>query len=74
MIERLKRRRVYSGFKVIFGQQIDLKWAYCFLKIEVLNIKSLAKHLNDKKAKAVFNGFIKIVIEPNCKPNKLWDD
>ena len=30
--------------------------------------------LKDKKAKTVFNGFIKIVIKSKHKPNKLWVD
>ena len=30
--------------------------------------------MKDKKARTVFNGFLKIVNESNCKPNKLWVD
>ena len=30
------------------------------------------KKVKDKKDKTVFNAFIEIVNESNCKPNKLW--
>ena len=32
------------------------------------------QHLKDKKAKTVFYGFVEIVYESKCKPNKLWVD
>ena len=32
------------------------------------------KSLKDKKCKTVLHAFIEIVIESNCKPNKLWVD
>ena len=34
--------------------------------------KPWAKPLKNKKAKIVLNGFIEIVNESKCKPNKSW--
>ena len=68
--------------KTIFGQQIQLKWDHCLLRIKMLNTCAIdvftkyawVKLLKDKKGKTVINPFIEIVNEFNCKLNKLWID
>ena len=42
--------------------------------IDIFTKYGWVKPLKDKKAKTVLYGFIKIVNESNCKPNKLWVD
>ena len=47
---------------------------YLWRVIEVLTKYACVKPLKDKKVKTLFYGFIEIVNESNCKPNKLWVD
>ena len=70
-----------QDLKTIFGQQIQLKWDNCLLRMEMLNIcyvidvfpkYAWVKPLKDKKGKTVLNPFVEIVNESNYKPNKLW--
>ena len=70
--------------KTISGQEIQLKWDHCLLRIKIVKyllcvidafIKyACVKLLKDKKGKTVFNAFIEIINESNRKPNKLWVD
>ena len=36
VIKIFKRRKVYARLKKIFGQQIQLKWNHCLLRIKML--------------------------------------
>ena len=65
--------------KTIFGQQIQLKWNHCLLRIklkyllcviDVFTKYAWVKPLKNQKGKTVLNAFIEIVNESNCKPNK----
>ena len=47
----------------------NVKYLLCV--IDVFTKDAWVKSLKDKKCKIVLNAFIKIVNEPNCKPNKL---
>ena len=47
----------------------DVKYLLCV--IEVFTKYSWVKPLKNKKARTVLNGFIEIVNESKCKPNKL---
>ena len=47
---------------------------YLLSVIDVFTKFLWIKHLKDKKGKTVLNGFIEIINESNCKPNKLWVD
>ena len=38
VIKRSKRRKVYAGFKTIFGQQVYLKWDHRLQRIKMLHI------------------------------------
>ena len=38
IIKIFKRRKVYARLKKIFGQQIQLKWNHCLLRIKMLEI------------------------------------
>ena len=64
------------GFKIIFGQDIKLKWDYYLLKSEMLNIYkiSLIWTFERKKGRGVLNAFIDIVNKYICKSDKLWID
>ena len=42
--------------------------------IDVFTKYAWFKPLKHKKGTTVLNAFIEVVKEPNCKPNKLWDD
>ena len=42
--------------------------------IDVFTKYTWVKPLNDKKPKKILHGFIDIVNEFKCKPNKLWAD
>ena len=42
--------------------------------IDVFTKYASIKRLKDKKAKTVLHGFIEIVNESECKPNKFWAD
>ena len=83
VIKKIRRRKVYARFK-------DNTWAADLAVMESLSTKNKrvkylcvinvftkyawVKPLKDKKGKTVFNAFIEIVNESNCKPNKLWVD
>ena len=45
---------------------------YILCVIDVFTKYAWVKPLKDKRGKTVLNGFIKILNESNCKPNKLW--
>ena len=49
-----------------------VKYPLCL--IDVFRKYAWVKSLKDKKCKTVLNAFIKIVNEPNRKPNKFWVD
>ena len=50
----------------------NVKYLLCV--IDIFTKFAWVKPLKDKKGKTVLNAFIKIVIESNRKPNKLWVD
>ena len=71
------------GLKIIFGQQIQLKWNHFLLRIELLNFHCVidiftkcgwVKSLKVKNGKTVLNAYMEIVNESNCKPNKQWEN
>ena len=47
---------------------------YLLCVIDVFAKYVCVKPLKDRKGKTILNSFIKIVNEPNCKPNKFWVD
>ena len=47
---------------------------YLLCAIEGFTKYAWVKPLNDKKAKTVLHGLIRLVNEYKCKPNKLWAD
>ena len=71
MIKNSKKGKSMPGLKIIFGQQIQLKWDHYLLLIVVLNIYCVrqmffpksdwVKPLTNKKSKTVLDGFIGIV-------------
>ena len=42
--------------------------------IDIFIKYALVEPLKDRKGKTVLNGFVEMVNESNCKPNKLWAD
>ena len=72
------------GLKIIFRQQIYLNWDHYLLRIKVLNIYfmcdryfhqiCMSQTFKRKKAKTVFNAFIKVVSESNRRLNKIRVD
>ena len=83
MIKKFKRRRVCVNKINIWAADLaeigsltsnnrGVKYLLCV--IDVFTKYAWVKALKDKKAKAVFNDFIKIVNESKRKPNKLWVD
>ena len=42
--------------------------------IDVFTKYTCVKHLMVKKSRMLFDGFIRIINESKCKPNKLWTD
>ena len=50
----------------------NVKYLLCV--IDVFTKHASIKALKDKKDKTVLNAFVKIVNDPNRKPNKLWVD
>ena len=78
-----KKIEVYASFKGNIGESdlaqmeslssINKNVKYILCVIDVLpNMHELP--LKDKKPKTVAHGFIEIVNESKCKPNKLWVD
>ena len=73
--------RVYARFKdhiwtaelAEMGSLSSLDWGikYLFCMIDVFTKYAWVKSLKDKEAETVLNDFIKIIIEPKRKPNKL---
>ena len=50
VIKKFEKRRVYTRLKDILGQQVQLEWNHCLLKIEMLNIFIMKNNpLKDKK-------------------------
>ena len=84
VINKFKRRKVYVRFwgNVWAGDLAEMKSLssknknvkYLLSVIDVFTKYLWIKHLKDKKGKMVLNGFIEIINESNCKPNKLWVD
>ena len=83
MIKKLKRRKSSARFKddiwvADLAEMVLLSsknWGVKYLcVIDVFTKYVWVKPLMDKKAKAVLNGFTRILNESNCKPNKLWFD
>ena len=77
-IKKFQKRKVYASLKIIFWQQIQLKWDFiCFFNcgvkylIDVFIKHAWVKTLKDKKSKTVLYGFIEIANECKPKPNKL---
>ena len=57
----------------LFSFSDGVKYLLCV--IDVCTKYACYKPLKDKKPKAVvLYGFVEMVNEPNCKPNKLWVD
>ena len=56
----------------LFSKNRSVKYLFCVT--DVFTKYACVKPLKNKKSKAVINGFIKIVNESNCKPNKLYVD
>ena len=73
-----------GDIKIIFGQQIYMKWDHYLLRIEVLNIYYVWQMFSPnmlgvdlwktKKLKRFFFGFAEIIIEYKRKPIELWVD
>ena len=58
------------GLKIILGQQIKS----LLRVIDVFTKYACVKPLKDQKCRTVIHGFIELVNESNCKPNKVWVD
>ena len=83
-MRKSKRRKVYARFKdniwaadltemgSLFSKNKNVKYSLCV--IDVFTKYAWIKPLKYKKDKTVFNAFIKIVNESNCKPTKVWVD
>ena len=56
--------------KSLFSKNKNVKYLLC--AVDVSTKCEQVKPLKDKKGKTVLNGFMEIVNESNCKPNKLW--
>ena len=82
VIKKFKRRRLHARFKGdILGADLaeieslsseNRSVKYFLRVIDVFTEYAWVKPLNDKKSKTILDGFIEIVNESNCKPNKLW--
>ena len=82
VIKKFKRRIVNARFRdniwaedlaemrPLSSKSRDVTYLLCV--IDVFTKYVWVKSLKDKKSKTVLNGFINIVNESNCKPNKLW--
>ena len=53
------------------NKRIKFNVKYLLCVIDVFTKYAWVKPFKDKKGKTVFNAFIEIVNESNCKPNKL---
>ena len=56
--------------KSLFSKNKNVKYLLC--AVDVSTKCEQVKPLKDKKSKTVLNGFMEIVNESTCKPNKLW--
>ena len=81
--KKFKSRKFYARFKdnIWTADLADMKSLSSHNKnvkylsyVDVFTRYTWVKSLEDKKGKTVYNAFIKIVNESNCKPNKLWVD
>ena len=66
-----------QDLKTIFGQQIQLKWDRCLVRIKMLNIYFAPEMFSlnmDGLKKVVLNAVLEIINESNRKPNKLQVD
>ena len=78
----LQRRKVNTRFRGIIWEanlaemrslssfNCGAKYLLCI--IDVSNKYAWVKPLKDKKAETVPHGFIEIINQSKCKPNKLW--
>ena len=83
VIKKLKRRKVYARFKnnilaSDLAEMISLSFnhgiKYLVCVTEVFTKYVWVKTLNNKNAETVLQGFIEILNECKCKPNKLGVD
>ena len=84
VIKKFKRRRVYARFRYniwaadlvemgsLSSKNRNVKYLLCVT--DVFTKYAWVKPSKNKKGKTVLNGFIEIINESNCKPNKLWFD
>ena len=80
--KKFKRRKVYARFKdnirapglaemgSLLSKNKNVKFLLCIIDV----FTKWDKPLRNEKGKTVLNAFIKILNEPNRKPNKLWVD
>ena len=80
--KKFKRKKVYSAFKdniwvadlaemgLLSSFNRGVKYLFCVIDGFIKNV--WVKPCTNKKAKNVIDGFIGILNESKCKPNKLW--
>ena len=84
LLENLKKRKVYSGFKDnIWGADLaDMQLKCKFNKgfrfllcaIDIISKYAWVVHLKDKKGVSIVTAFQKILDDPNRKSKKIWVD